>query len=303
MIDIQIIQADITTIDADCIIAPVGPDWTPVYEAGKAIYNAAGYEELRKACLDAEPSKSVTAIRTPGFQLKVKSILHVVTPETWKLRDIKNWYCVGLEMNRKKHAVTVAFPLLETGIEVKTVWQSALKGILKWEKASHLVENTIHVLFAVQDEADCQVGLQVLQECMQELERKRAEQALIDSIDRKKLREYIELLCRIRKIEWEPMQELEEGGWQIGYPKYPPELFEVFQVMKPDYQYDTNMREILDRRLLPTELSLAQIQTCLTWIDRGERFCDGIIAEKVNDGTLLKLLCRLEDLLLKQYRW
>lgn len=73
--------------------------------------------------------------------------------------------------------------------------------------------------------------------------------------------------------------------------------------MKPDYQYNTSMREILDQRLLPTELSLVQIQTCLTWIDRGERFCDGIIAEKVNDGTLLKLLIRLEDLLLKQYRW
>lgn len=223
--------------------------------------------------------------RTPGFQLKAKSILHVVTPKTWTTRNIKNWYGAGLVMNRKEHSV--AFPLLETGMEVRAVWQTVLKGILEWGD-SHPFDNGIHVLFAVRDEADCQAGLQVLQECMQELERKLAEQALMDSIDREKLRECIELLCRIRVIEW---------------PKYPPEIFEVFHIMEPDYRYHANVREILERQLLPTGLSLVQIQTCLTWIRRGERLCDGLIAEKVNDGTLLKLLCRLEDLLLKQYRW
>jgi len=301
MIDIQIIQADITTIDADCIVVPVGPDWMPVYEAGKAIYNAAGSEELEKAYQRARSSgERIMGTRTPGFQLKAKSILHVVTPEMWTTRKIKNWYCAGLVMSRKEHSV--AFPLLETGMEVGTVWQTVLKAILEWGE-SHPFENEIHVLFAVRDKADCQVGLKALQECMQLLERKRAEQALMDSIDREKLRECIELLCRIRRIEWEPMRKIEEGRWLLGYPQYPPDIFEVFHIMEPDYRYNANVREILNRRLLPTELSLAQIQSCLTWIHRGERFCGGIIAEKVNDGTLLKLLFRLEDLLLKQYRW
>ncbi len=302
MIDIQILHADITTLEADCIVAPVGLDWMPAYEVGEAICSAAGSEELEKTYQRVRSSgKRTMRIKTPGFQLKAKSILHAVTPESWTQRKIKDWYCAGLAMNRKEHSV--AFPFLETGMEVRAVWQIVLKGILEWGETSPSFENGIHVLFAVRDEADCQMGLQVLQECVQELERKRAEQALKDSIDRKKLREYIELLCRIRRIEWEPMRKIEEGRCQLGYPEYPPEIFEVFQVMEPDYQYDTNMRKILDRRLLPTELSLAQIQTCLTWICRGERFCDGMIAEKVNDGTLLKLFCRLEDLLLKQYRW
>lgn len=40
----------------------------------------------------------------------------------------------------------------------------------------------------------------------------------------------------------------------------------------------------------------------LTYLNRGERFCDGFVAERLENKTLLKLLMRLDDLLIRYYQ-
>lgn len=120
---------------------------------------------------------------------------------------------------------------------------------------------------------------------------------LMEQLDRKKLAESIELLCGVREIPWEPMKKTDESGaWQLGYPRYPEGIFEIFQLMESDVRYRPNMDKIRMQKLHISELSLSQIQTYLTYLERGERFCDGVIAEAVEDGRLLKLLLRLQDL-------
>lgn len=69
--------------------------------------------------------------------------------------------------------------------------------------------------------------------------------------------------------------------------------------MKPDRHFTTNM-EKQPRRIVPSEMSVKQINTRLTWIQMGERFGDGNIAAEVENGNLLKMLLRLDDLLKKQ---
>lgn len=119
---------------------------------------------------------------------------------------------------------------------------------------------------------------------------------LLEQLDRKKLAESIELLRRVRKIPWEPMKGTESGVWQVGYPRYPEGIFDIFQLMESDPQYRRNMDKIRMQKLRISELSLSQIQTYLTFLHRGERFCDGTIAEAVNDGRLLTLLLRIQNL-------
>lgn len=45
------------------------------------------------------------------------------------------------------------------------------------------------------------------------------------------------------------------------------------------------------------EMNKKEIATMLTFISRGERFCDGHIASFVESGDLLKLMIRLKELL------
>lgn len=126
----------------------------------------------------------------------------------------------------------------------------------------------------------------------------------MDTIDKDKLWNCIEMLCRIRKIEWTPAQAVgkTEDGKDImtfSYPNYPSELYEVFQLMEPDYQYVENMKS-WPKGLSVTDMSAEQIRTKLTALHRGERFCDGTIAAAVETGQLLKLLLRLDDLLMEK---
>ena len=125
---------------------------------------------------------------------------------------------------------------------------------------------------------------------------------LMEHIDRKLLTESIELLCRVRKIPWEPMKETEDGVWQVGYPLYPDGLFDIFQMMETDRQYRRNMDKIRKQKLRFSEMSLSQIQTYLTYLCRGERFSEGVVAEAVEDGRLLKLLLRIQELV-NPYSW
>lgn len=119
---------------------------------------------------------------------------------------------------------------------------------------------------------------------------------IFDHLDHRKLNHFIDLLCRNRKTEWHPMEKRNDGVYVMGYPRYPDGLFDIFDFLGHDYDYRFTMED-WPENLLPTDMNLWQIQTALTYLARAERFCTGAIAGAMDDGTLLKLLLRLEDLL------
>lgn len=119
---------------------------------------------------------------------------------------------------------------------------------------------------------------------------------LLDGVDRKRLCEYINLLCQNREAEWHPMEKQNNGIYVMGYPEYPEGLFGIFTMLGFDDDYRMGMKE-WPENLLPTDMDIWQIRTALTYLQIAERFCTGAIAEAMDDGTLLKLLLRLEDLL------
>jgi hypothetical protein len=157
----------------------------------------------------------------------------------------------------------------------------------------------MEVYFAVLDDGMLELGNQVYKDLFDN-----TDDYILDSVDRDKLWECIEVLCRIRKIEWkEPASQVKTKDGKnmltVSYPDYPQALSQVFEVLGVDHNYVHNM-ERLEKGLVPTEMSASQIKTMLTAINRGERFCDGNIAGALEDGTLLKLLLRIDDLLIQR---
>lgn len=151
----------------------------------------------------------------------------------------------------------------------------------------------MEVYFAVLDDPMISVGQEIYH-----LMFDNTDDLLLASIDEEMLWKCIEMLCKIRKIEWNTPPS-EGGVIHFAFPVYPEELWQIFNLMKPDIHFATNM-EKQPRRIVPSEMSVKQINTRLTWIQMGERFCDGNIAAEVENGNLLKMLLLLDDLLKKQ---
>lgn len=108
----------------------------------------------------------------------------------------------------------------------------------------------------------------------------------------------IELLESGYTVEWEPSREIEPGVRTMSYPRYDSRLMEALwgasELVGTDYGYIDRVDEV--RELSIPEMSQSQLSTFLTWVQRGERFCDGFIAEFVEEGSVLQALQRAVEL-------
>ena len=75
---------------------------------------------------------------------------------------------------------------------------------------------------------------------------------------------------------------------------YPDEVMAALGLMEPDYQYAVHLEKAKEIPIdsMPPDMIRAKLTSYL----RGERFCDGYIAEIVNSGELLSVLRRLKEL-------
>ena len=127
----------------------------------------------------------------------------------------------------------------------------------------------------------------------------RNETELLNSFNLELLAENIEYFSKYRgAAEWRG-GPTEDGINQFPYPIYPEgmKLDDLINALGGyDTDYNLNMEKINQEKLLLTELSAEQIRTYLTFIVRGERFCDGHICGFMRNFALLKLCLRLDDL-------
>jgi Family of unknown function (DUF6508) len=92
------------------------------------------------------------------------------------------------------------------------------------------------------------------------------------------------------------------GVHVMPWPDYPDAVTEFFSAAGEapwsDHNYSPSAAGKKVRDLAPyTNASLDEVRTMLTWCTRGERFCDGHWAAVLDDGTVFRLLDRLESLL------
>ncbi len=118
---IKIIQGDILDFDGDAIVNPANIALKGGGGLCGQIFEAAGDEELTKACTEIDYCQFGDAVVTPGFKLPAKYIIHTATPiygdHHGNEADIlKSCYWESLRRAEELNMKAIAFPLLSAGI-------------------------------------------------------------------------------------------------------------------------------------------------------------------------------------------
>ena len=117
----KIVRNDLTKMNTDAIVNTANPK--PVYAGGtdRAVYEAAGAEELLAERRKIGAMKPGEAALTPGFALPAKYIIHTVGP-VWRggthgeEEKLAECYRSSLKIAKEQKLESIAFPLISTGI-------------------------------------------------------------------------------------------------------------------------------------------------------------------------------------------
>ena len=114
------IRNDITKVTADAIVNPANRNLLQGNGTSRAIYQAAGEQELTAACEAIGYCEPGRAVCTPAFRLPAKYIFHAVCP-AWQggvageAEQLAGAYHSALELAVEHRCESVAFPLLSSG--------------------------------------------------------------------------------------------------------------------------------------------------------------------------------------------
>ena len=114
------IRNDITKVAADAIVNPANRKLLQGSGTSRAIYQAAGEQELTAACEAIGRCDLGRAVCTPAFGLPATYIFHAVCP-AWhggffgEAKQLAGVYHSALELAAEYHCESVAFPLLSSG--------------------------------------------------------------------------------------------------------------------------------------------------------------------------------------------
>ena len=118
---IEIVQADITTLDVDAIVNAANSSLLGGGGVDGAIHRAAG-PELVHASAALAPCPTGDAVITPGFGLRARYVIHAVGP-TWHGGDrdeialLARAYHRAFALARDNPEIrTIAFPAISTGV-------------------------------------------------------------------------------------------------------------------------------------------------------------------------------------------
>lgn len=168
MSSISIQKKSIVDLDADAIVNAANSDLMAGTGVCGAIFQAAGYHQLQKACNEIGHCETGSAVITPGFNLRAKYVIHAVGP-IWGQGDVNgrnllyDAYRSALELAKENDCHSIGFPLISAGIygyPAERAWEDGLRAC-----GDFLKENPglgLNIIFAVLDDKIQQVGRRLL---------------------------------------------------------------------------------------------------------------------------------------------
>ena len=165
---IKIQKISIVDLDTDAIVNAANEDLRAGGGVCGAIFKAAGYDQLQKACNTIGYCNTGSAVITPGFDLKAKYIIHAVGP-IWHGGSHKepellySAYYNSLKLAKEYNCHSIGFPLISSGIfgyPKEAAWHTALQACSDFLNQGE--DESLTVIFAVRDEAILEMGQKML---------------------------------------------------------------------------------------------------------------------------------------------
>ena len=168
--EISIQKIDITKLNTDAIVNAANEGlWAGGGVCG-AIFDAAGYDELTKACSAIGGCNTGNAVITPGFRLPAKYIIHAVGP-VWRgggqnePKLLYSAYKQSLILAKENACHSIGFPLISAGIygyPKDKAWRKAIQACLDFLKENP--DYDMDIIFAVLDDSILKLGEKTLTE-------------------------------------------------------------------------------------------------------------------------------------------
>lgn len=295
MSKIEIKKIGITNVGTECIVNAANDG---LWEGGGVcgiIFKAAGSAQLTKACQKIGHCPTGSAVITPAFNLSAKHIIHAVGP-IWhggtnkEPQQLYGCYKKSLELAKEYNCHSIGFPLISAGIfgyPKDRAWRKAIQACNDFIKQNPDYE--IDIKFAIIDDEILKLGQDTLKEIVtsNKVEESTKNNELSNAnisdpnlVNINKLNDAIDFFCENRI-----MNKTRLNGSS-----------NLMQVMEPDYDYLNNYKKYCEG-VLPTNMNISQIRTMITWLLRADHFGYDYLSTSIKDGTVLKLLLRLDDLI------
>lgn len=118
---VSVVVGDLTRLPVDAIVNAANTALAPGGGVCGAIFAAAGYGELDRACRAIGGCPTGQAVFTPGFALPAKYIIHTAGP-IWhgggqgEAKLLRSCYDTSLRLAWDQGCRSIAFPLISAGI-------------------------------------------------------------------------------------------------------------------------------------------------------------------------------------------
>ena len=149
---VSVVVGDLTRLPVDAIVNAANTALAPGGGVCGAIFAAAGYGELDRACRAIGGCPTGQAVLTPGFALPAKYIIHTAGP-IWhggsqgEAKRLRSCYYTSLCLAWNQGCRSIAFPLISAGISgypKQEALEIALDAMTCFDQ-DHPMDITLHV--------------------------------------------------------------------------------------------------------------------------------------------------------------